>query len=231
MPLGALIPATFNGIIVAEKGISVSNIVNGTTRLQPCVMLIGQAAGTLAALCIKQGKNPKQVSVRSVQQQLLNSNAYIMPYYDVKPSSPYFIAIQKIGATGVLKGVGQPYQWANRTWFYPDSLVNTTQLINDVVPFVKFDANNYHNIFLTIDNAIVVVQAIAKANPSTQKNSAWAFANSHLLQKQLQTAWSNWGFTNFDLTANITRQQLAVLLNSTVNLFELKQVSHFGNFK
>jgi hypothetical protein len=231
VPLGALIPATFNGIIVAEKGISVSNIVNGTTRLQPCVMLTGEAAGTLAALSIKQGKNPRQVSVRSVQQALLNSKAYIMPYYDVKPTSPYFIAIQKIGATGVLKGVGQPYQWANRTWFYPDSLVNTSQFISDVAPFVKLEANNYNDTFLTISNAIVIAGSIAKANPSTHKNKLWAFANSHLLQKQIQTIWEKWGFLNFGLTANITRQQFAVLLNNTVNLFELKQVNHSGNFK
>ena len=85
VPLGALIPKKYEGIIIAEKGISVSNIVNGTTRLQPCVMLTGQAAGTLAALCVRQRKNAAQISVRDVQQQLLNSKAYIMPYYDVKP--------------------------------------------------------------------------------------------------------------------------------------------------
>ncbi|HAL95675.1 MAG TPA: FAD-dependent oxidoreductase, partial [Chitinophagaceae bacterium] len=54
VPLGVLLPALeFKGIIAAEKAISVSNVVNGTTRLQPCVLLIGQAAGTLAALAIK----------------------------------------------------------------------------------------------------------------------------------------------------------------------------------
>ena len=45
------------GLIVAEKSISVSNIINGTTRLQPMVMQIGQAAGALAALAVKEGKN------------------------------------------------------------------------------------------------------------------------------------------------------------------------------
>ena len=43
-------------LIVAEKSISVSNIINGTTRLQPMVMQIGQAAGALAALAVKEGK-------------------------------------------------------------------------------------------------------------------------------------------------------------------------------
>jgi hypothetical protein len=53
IPLGALIPANYSNFIVAEKSISVSNIVNGTTRLQPCVMQIGQADGTLAAISVR----------------------------------------------------------------------------------------------------------------------------------------------------------------------------------
>ncbi len=60
------------GLIVAEKSISVSNIVNGTTRLQPVVMQIGQtAAGTLAALSIEQDKKIAEVSVRDVQNKIL----------------------------------------------------------------------------------------------------------------------------------------------------------------
>ncbi|MBK8661535.1 MAG: FAD-dependent oxidoreductase [Ignavibacteriales bacterium] len=46
-----------NGLLLAEKSISVSHIVNGCTRLQPCVMLIGQAVGALAALAIKKGED------------------------------------------------------------------------------------------------------------------------------------------------------------------------------
>lgn len=45
IPLGALIPERVTNLIMAEKNISVSNIVNGATRLQPVVLGIGQAAG------------------------------------------------------------------------------------------------------------------------------------------------------------------------------------------
>jgi hypothetical protein len=61
LPLGVMIPQKHKGIIVAEKSTSVSNVVNGTTRLQPIVVLTGQAAGTLAALCIKDKKRPQKV--------------------------------------------------------------------------------------------------------------------------------------------------------------------------
>lgn len=120
VPLGALLPANVPGLIVAEKSISVTNIVNGATRLQPVVLGIGQAAGALAALAAKGQTTPDQVPVRKVQEALLSARAYLMPYYDVKPSDPDFAAIQRIGATGILKGFGVPYKWANQTWFYPE---------------------------------------------------------------------------------------------------------------
>jgi hypothetical protein len=36
IPMGALIPENTENFLVAEKNISVSNIVNGTTRLAAC---------------------------------------------------------------------------------------------------------------------------------------------------------------------------------------------------
>ena len=41
-PLGIVIPAGFPGLLVAEKSVSVTNLVNGSTRLQPVVLQIGQ---------------------------------------------------------------------------------------------------------------------------------------------------------------------------------------------
>ena len=55
LPLGTLIPEEVEGLIVAEKSISVTNLVNGATRLQPVVLQAGQAAGVLAALAVSKG--------------------------------------------------------------------------------------------------------------------------------------------------------------------------------
>lgn len=134
IPLGCLIPEQVEGLIIAEKGISVTNVVNGTTRLQPVVMLTGQAAGTLAALAASKRIPARKVSVREVQMRLLRSGAYLMPYNDVKPSHPAFISIQKIGATGLMRGVPTPHAWANQTWFYPDSAVHA----QDLAPLAAF---------------------------------------------------------------------------------------------
>ncbi|MCB9291164.1 MAG: FAD-dependent oxidoreductase [Lewinellaceae bacterium] len=135
VPLGALIPPETKGLIIAEKSISVSNIVNGATRLQPVVMEIGQAAGALAALAVKSEKTPAEVPVREVQRTLLEAGVYLMPYLDAPVTHPQFAAIQRIGATGIMRGEGVPYKWANQTWFYPDSLTRVADLARGLQSF------------------------------------------------------------------------------------------------
>ena len=122
IPFGALIPKEIPDLIVADKPISVSNIVNGSTRLQPAVLQIGQAAGTIGALAVLRKKQPAEVNIREVQQTLLDWKGYLMPYVDITPDDLNFQEINRVGATGLIRGVGEPYLWANRTWFYPDTV-------------------------------------------------------------------------------------------------------------
>lgn len=140
IPLGALVPATGEGLIVAEKSISVTNIVAGASRLQPVVLTVGQAAGALAAVAIKNKQQPAEVNIREVQLALLDSKAYLMPFIDVKPADKDFKTLQKIGATGILKGTGIPYKWANQTWFYPEQPVNEYELANGMRTYYSIPA-------------------------------------------------------------------------------------------
>lgn len=213
LPLGVLIPKQHNGIIIAEKSTSISNVVNGTVRLQPIVMLIGQAAGTLAALSVKAKKQAALVPVREVQQLLLQTGAYIMPYYDVKPTHPYFISIQKIGATGILRGTGQPYQWANRTWFYPDTAVDASTFIANLAPFVQLNTNMAGE--MTVANAIDLMAMAARATNKTV-----------LVDAQ---QWIAWGLTHYDVNRKITKAELAVLLDKALQVFERFPIDHNGN--
>ena len=40
-----------------------------------------------------------------VQQNLLDKNAYLIPFIDIPTDPPYFAADQKIGVTGILRGL------------------------------------------------------------------------------------------------------------------------------
>jgi hypothetical protein len=216
IPLGSLIPASLNNFIVAEKSISVSNIVNGTTRLQPCVMQIGQAAGLLAALSSKNNIDPKNISVRQVQQALLDANGYIMPYKDVTQKDRYFKAIQKIGATGLLRGVGVPTGWANATYFNPNEKVKLDEF--SIAWNKKFASQSLKSgNDLTISDALFVAAKLS--NTSVEK-----------IKSSFELKWKSIGLENFDLQRPILRFEIAAILDQ-YDVFNIFDVDIFGKYK
>lgn len=132
VPYECLVPESIDGLLVADKNISVSHAANGSTRLQPCVILIGQAAGTAAALAARKNIVPREVPVRELQSQLLEAGCWLLPFIDTQPSDWHFEPLQKMGATGIFKGHGVPYQWANQTWIYPDSMVSGAEFASAI---------------------------------------------------------------------------------------------------
>jgi hypothetical protein len=128
VPYGALIPETLNGFIAADKHISTTHVVNGSTRLQPVVMGIGQAAGAAAALSVLENTQPRDLNVRHLQQTLLDHRAWLLPFADITPNDADFQAIQRVAVAGWMRGTGEPSAWANRTWFYPDRAVTDAEL-------------------------------------------------------------------------------------------------------
>ncbi len=163
IPLGgSLIPESVDGLIVSDKAISVSNLINGSTRLQPVVLLTGQAAGILAALSVIEDKQPREVLIRDVQSALLKEKAYIMPLFDIQPSDPDFEVIQKISATGILNTIGEPWGgWANRTWFYPDTTITVTEFTKGLNSFNPESEIVNDNKLLTEETAVKYINRIA----------------------------------------------------------------------
>lgn len=96
IPLGVFIPEKIDGLLAAEKNISVSRVVNGSTRLQPVTMLTGQAAGTIAALAVKKRVQPRALSVFDVQAELLRSKTRLSLYIfkDAPEHSPFWPGIE-----------------------------------------------------------------------------------------------------------------------------------------
>lgn len=61
IPMGALLPVRVNNLIPACKNIGTTHITNGCYRLHPVEWNIGEAAGALAAWCVKNKKVPREV--------------------------------------------------------------------------------------------------------------------------------------------------------------------------
>jgi len=67
IPLGALLPVRIENLLPACKNLGVTHITNGCYRLHPVEWNIGEAAGALAAHCIRAKKFPGQVRDFSTQ--------------------------------------------------------------------------------------------------------------------------------------------------------------------
>jgi hypothetical protein len=180
IPLGALIPEKVNGLVVSDKAISVSNLINGATRLQPVVLLTGQAAGTLAAIAVKDKKEVREVAIRKVQQSLLDQKAFIMPLFDVKPTEPDFETIQKITATGILKTKGESYKWANRTWFSPNATISVQEFTEGLN---QFDSKNKIVLKQDLVTEKLAAKLLAQAGGKLSKKSK--FSDKVLTKREL----------------------------------------------
>ncbi len=58
IPLGALVPQRVANLLAAGKCLGVTHVTNGCYRLHPVEWNVGEAAGTLAALCVETGTTP-----------------------------------------------------------------------------------------------------------------------------------------------------------------------------
>ena len=104
IPLECFIPEKVDGFLPAEKNISQSRMGNGATRLQPHTMLMGQAAGALAALAVRHGVQPRAVESVLVQQVLAEAEDPLnyTPVQDVASDKPEWAAIQLVTVRGLL---------------------------------------------------------------------------------------------------------------------------------
>jgi len=215
IPLGALIPEKIDGLIVADKAISVSNIINGATRLQPCVLLTGQAAGVIAALSVKNKQQARDINIHAVQQALLDANAYLMPLIDVNPTDKAFQAIQRVTVSGILKVKGESFQWANRSWFYPDSTVTVKVFSEGLKTFDTNEEVESDNSVLTLGKAADMLSKFLKRD----------------LKLEIQGVWSSRMNRKSDENLPLTRRELSVLTDELIRPFKIKSVGFDGNWK
>lgn len=219
VPLGALVPKDIDGLIVAEKSISVSNLLNGSTRLQPVVLQIGQAAGALAVMALKNKKPIAQTSVRRVQQSLLDAGGYLMPYLDLPKTDVHFKAVQRIGTTGILKGEGKNVGWSNETWFNADKHVNVAELKKDLKDFEPAFTWKINSDELSVNEAADLVCSLAGF-----------YKIRKIKPERIISDWGKMKLSKYKTERKITRKELAVLIDSYIQPFQLKDVDMKGNF-
>ena len=210
LPFGSLISKKNSNFLVAEKSISVSNLVNGTTRLQPVVLQIGQIAGLIASESIKQNKKPSELNIRHIQSLILENGGYIQPYLDVEKTHPHFKAFQRIGSTGILRGKGINVGWSNQSWFYPENEVDLELFLNDLSPFI--DLSTYPLNGLMLKDLKTWIESIV--------NEKIDFKSDYL----------SLNLTDFNFDRNVNRGELAVIIDYYLNPF-VQSINFLGEIE
>lgn len=215
IPMGAVVVKEMENLLVIEKAMSVTHLVNGSVTHPAVQMTMGQGAGATAAYCAFYTKNTNNLDVRKIQEEILIYSGSIMPYADVLKDDPDYRAIQQVGATGLLEGFFKPQGKSAQMLFKPDTIVYTVELrdlLNDMYTrsFIWFNKNQPGEKF-TVGNLISYISEMSLAEPEN-------------LQRVMQANWkTKYKFpTPFDPKRPVTRREFAALANRYLNPFSRK---------
>jgi len=77
VPYGCLVSRSFDNLMMCGKHISVDPDVFGATRVMATCFALGQAAGTAAAMALREGVHPAALNVQDLQAQLEKDGAIL----------------------------------------------------------------------------------------------------------------------------------------------------------
>lgn len=212
IPLGAIVVKDLENLLVTEKAMSVTHLVNGSVAYPSVQMTLGQGVGATAAYCVFFETTTKNLKPRVIQGEVLDFKGYIMPFADIPITDPAFRAIQQVGATGLLQGIQKAKGSTAQVLFMPDTIVYTAEVqpvltetysraflwFNKVKPGEEFTVGN-------------LLSFISEMNLRDPQN----------LQTVMQKTWKpQYKFTKpFDMNRAVTRREFAVLANRFLNPF------------
>ncbi len=109
-PLRGLVPVQMDGLIGGGKNLGVSSVVQSALRLHGQMMHAGQAAGTLAWICLRDACQPRAIAadparVREVQLRLVRGcggpGVLLWPWQDLAPHDLHFEAANLLAVRGI----------------------------------------------------------------------------------------------------------------------------------
>jgi hypothetical protein len=212
IPLGAIVVKDLDNLLVTEKAIAVTDLVNVSTMYPSVQMTLGQGVGATAAYCAFFKTTTRHLNVRVIQGEILDFKGYLVPFTDIPQKDPHFRAIQQVCATGLLKGVQKVNGNSIELQFEPDAIVNT----DEVKPVLD---EFYTRAFLwfskakpaeqlTLGNLLSFISDYTLTDPETLENA---------IGKSWKTQFKLPG--ELDTKRPVTRLEFAVLANRYLNPF------------
>lgn len=130
-PLRSLVPIKMDGLLGCSKNLGVTSMVQSALRLHGQMMHVGTAVGTVAALALRDGLQPRQIAasfphLRETQRLLLRGaggpGTLIWPWHDVRPSETHFEAANLLTIAGIWQAD------ADSVFFQPNQVVTRREL-------------------------------------------------------------------------------------------------------
>jgi hypothetical protein len=212
IPLGTVVLKDLPNLLVTEKALSTTHLVNASTFYPSVQMVLGQGAGTVAAYCAFYKTTTQHLNVRAIQGEILDFKGYLMPFSDLPLADPNFRAIQQVSVTGMLHGIPQVNGKTAAILFKPDTTVSTAEVepvIKEIYTraFIWFNKTKPGEQF-TLGNLLSFISEITLSEPPP-------------LQAKVEKEWqATYKFKQpFDVNHPLTRREFAVLTNKYLNPF------------
>jgi hypothetical protein len=106
IPYGSVVPQKVDNLLV-PVALSATHVAFSAIRMDPTWMELGQAAGTAAALSLKEHTKVRNVSLSALQTSLLQQHCRLVFFWDVPLTEPYFIAIDRFSLLAEIDGGDQ----------------------------------------------------------------------------------------------------------------------------
>ena len=177
----------------------------------------GQAIGAAAAYCAFFKTTTDKIDIRTLQGELLAYHGQLIPFQDIKIDDLNFSSIQRIGATGLLKGINNNDSFE----FSPDQRVSSKEIEPIILALytrsqIWFNNKNIEEITLT--DLLSLIKFIALKGDE--------------LEVDVKKGWKQRFHFSGDYTPDnhVSRRQMAVLVDYYLKPFNVT-IDNTGKFK
>lgn len=216
----SLYRTTIGGLVNQSSFLSLYNLlISDQENLLyiPAIGLeMGQAAGATAAFASIFKTKTSLSNLKRIQGELLNYKLPLMPFEDIKIADSNWLAIQKIGITGILKANIKD----GKAFFNPEKDVTYDEIkqpIKDYYYKAQIWFDDHKNVPINLENTISMVCYIGNKAIDATKT-------------QLEKKWNkSYRFnTKYDLKKLLNRREFSVIINEYLKPFDEVNVDKTG---
>ncbi|MCZ4243160.1 hypothetical protein [Pedobacter punctiformis] len=177
---------------------------------------LGQAAGATAAYAAFYQKKTSESVLKAIQGELLSYKLSLMPFDDVEIADSNWLAMQKIGITGMIKAELKN----GKAYFNPAQAVTYDEIkqpLKDYYYKAQIWLDDHKNELINLENVISLVCYVG--NKSVDATKA-----------ELEKKWNkSYKFdSKYDLKKVLNRREFSVIINEYLKPFDTVNVDKMG---